>query len=118
MQHKSMRDIARDWSLTKRQRKSRTTEIEVEGVGKVSVLKSSDPPAPASRAKEGAAVGGRRNRLQIAGRDYNHMTLCQVRGRGRSCKKRAGSEKGQTGERGNQGAGGSGCRLRAGTTTI
>ena len=38
LQTKGIRDIARDWAGAKRERKSRTTDMMVEGVGKVQVL--------------------------------------------------------------------------------
>lgn len=42
LQMKGIRDIARDWAGVKRERKSRTTDMLVEGVGRVQVLKEND----------------------------------------------------------------------------
>jgi hypothetical protein len=42
LQLKGIRDIARDWAGVKRERKSRTTDMLVEGVGRVQVLKEND----------------------------------------------------------------------------
>ncbi|GAX78544.1 hypothetical protein CEUSTIGMA_g5984.t1 [Chlamydomonas eustigma] len=85
LQTKGIRDIARDWVVKKRERKSRTTEVEVEGVGLVTVLNENNysmqqggiSVAHKAKVKEPSTFG-KKNRLQIAGRDYGHLDYCQV----------------------------------------
>ncbi|KAG1680939.1 hypothetical protein FOA52_009898 [Chlamydomonas sp. UWO 241] len=69
LQSKGIRDIARDWVSTKRERKQTTTMIEVAGVGQGGIS-----VAHRAARKGKAPVSAR----QIAGRDYGHMDFCQV----------------------------------------
>ena len=63
------------------------TQVEVEGVGTVSVLNENNYSmqqggiSMAHRAQRADAKPVKRNKLQIAGRDYSHMQHCQVGGR-------------------------------------